>query len=124
LEQQLEKQGDPQGEAHMARFRSLQKQQQLTDRIQTLGNFGLQAADARNWGQAVADIQQALALCGNCAQGETLHKNLGLIYSRKGDFASAERELNLALKLKPDDPDALKAVQILQSQGKRAANSN
>ncbi len=108
----------------MARFRSLQKQQQLTDRIQTLGNFGLQAADARNWGQAVADIQQALALCGNCAQGETLHKNLGLIYSRKGDFASAERELNLALKLKPDDPDALKAVQILQSQGKRAANSN
>ncbi|MDE3179899.1 MAG: tetratricopeptide repeat protein [Acidobacteriota bacterium] len=121
LAQELGKRGSPEAKVYMDRFQELQQKQILTDRVQTLGNFGLQAADEKRWPEAVLDIQQALKPCGNCPQGETLHKNLGLIYFRKGNVLDAQRELRAALKLNPRDADALKAMQILQSlQAKRA----
>ncbi len=124
LAQVFSKEGDPDAKFYMDRFQDLQRRQLLTDRIQTLGNFGLEAANAHNWTQAISDIQQALKLCGNCPQGETLHKNLGLIYSRKGDISNAERELRAALRLNPEDSDALKAMEILQSMPRKPPDVN
>jgi Flp pilus assembly protein TadD len=63
-----------------------------------------------------------MKLCGACPQSEMLHKNLGLIYSRKGDVANADRELRAALKLNPDDAEARKALEILRA-GRNGANS-
>ncbi|MGH9395554.1 MAG: tetratricopeptide repeat protein [Terriglobia bacterium] len=124
LAQELGKRGSPEAKVYMDRFQELQQRQILTDRVQTLGNFGLQAADEKHWRQAVSDIQQALKLCGNCPQGETLHKDLGLIYSREGDVTDAKRELRAALKLNPDDGDALKAMQIVQTLQAKPAGAN
>jgi hypothetical protein len=36
-----------------------------------------------------------------------------LIYARKGDIEDGQRELRLTLKLHPNEPDALKALKIL-----------
>ncbi|MGH9447239.1 MAG: tetratricopeptide repeat protein, partial [Terriglobia bacterium] len=124
LAQALSKSGNAGAKVYMARFQALQKQQLVTDRVQTLGNFGLQAADDHKWPQAVNDYEQALQLCGACAQREKLHKNLGLIYSREGDIANAERELKVALKLNPDDAEAQKAIAILHALQKRTASMN
>ena len=74
--------------------------------------FGLEAASARNWTQALEDLKQALELCGNCRFGADLHRNLGLVYLRTGDTPDGTRELEVALKLNPDDDDARKIVGI------------
>ncbi len=48
-------------------------------------------------------------LCQRCPQLGILHKNIGLIYVRKG-----EQQLQLALKLLPGGPDAVAAAETLR----------
>ncbi len=98
---------------YMARLGELQKDQQLLDRIRTLGNLGIKAADSKDWTDAVATYQEALRLCGECVLSEALHKNLGLIYGHKGDTSQAKIELLQARKLSPGDPDVLQAINAL-----------
>jgi tetratricopeptide (TPR) repeat protein len=64
----LSKAHDPDAQKYQARFDALQRQQQVTDRIQQLGNFALEAANAQNWPQALEQMSQAIELCGNCPQ--------------------------------------------------------
>jgi Flp pilus assembly protein TadD len=51
---------------------------------------------ARKWDDSISTLLQALALAPNDAQ---LHGGLGRIYLQKRDFASAEKELRIALRL-------------------------
>ena len=51
---------------------------------------------AKKWDDAIATLQQALALGPNDAQ---LHGGLGRIYLQKRDFPAAEKELRVALHL-------------------------
>jgi tetratricopeptide (TPR) repeat protein len=85
----LKKYGKPEADEYFTRLDQLQKQRQLTDRVQQLGNFGLEAFNARNWSQAIADLKEALQICGDCRFRANLHWNLGLIYCRKGDIDGA-----------------------------------
>ncbi len=50
----------------------------------------------KKWDDSIATLQKALALAPNDAQ---LHGGLGRIYLQKRDFASAEKELRIALRL-------------------------
>jgi Flp pilus assembly protein TadD len=50
----------------------------------------------KKWDDSISTLQQALALAPNDAQ---LHGGLGRIYLQKRDFASAEKELRIALRL-------------------------
>jgi len=97
------------------RFESLQAKQHITDRAQTLGNFALASAAARDWPQAISQLREGLQLCGNCSALPLLHKDLGLIYCRSGDLKNGLAELVEARKLAPDDPDIGKAIRILES---------
>ena len=51
---------------------------------------------AKKWDDSITTLQQALALAPKDAQ---LHGGLGRIYLQKRDFASAEKELRIALRL-------------------------
>src|SRR6267143_1928366 len=51
---------------------------------------------AKKWEDSVATLHQALALAPNDAQ---LHGGLGRIFLQKRDFAAAEKELRIALRL-------------------------
>jgi len=106
---------DPEGGAYLARFQALEQKHHLSDRVQSLNNFALEAANARNWTQAVAQLQEAIQDCGQCQQLPILHRNLGLIYARKGDIEPGKRELRLALQLNPQDADANTALHTLDS---------
>ena len=106
LARALSKSRDPEAQQYQDRFDALQKRQQVTDRIEQLGNFALEAANAQNWPQAVAQMIEAIQLCGNCSQSAHLHRNLGLFYGRTGKISEAEKELRSALDLQPNDADA------------------
>ena len=92
----------------------MQKSQEIADRVSQLGNFALEAANAQNWPQAVEQMNEAIALCGNCPQGAHLHKNLGLFYGRTGNIGAARKELHTALEFSPNDADAQNALAMLE----------
>ena len=73
-----------------------------------------ESAGARDWNQAVSQLEQAVQVCGNCPSLGDLHKNLGLIYCRSGDLEKGERELRMAANLKPSDPDVKKSLEIIE----------
>jgi tetratricopeptide (TPR) repeat protein len=96
-----------------ARFQALQQQNGTTERAQTLNNFALAAAKSGNWPQAIAQLRQAIEVCGNCQSSSLLHKNLGLTQCQAGNYEDGEKELRLAQKAIPNDPDILRALQML-----------
>src|SRR5579885_1614339 len=100
---------------YQERFTALQQQRRIADRAETLGNFALASAAARDIPQAVAQFREALAVCGECRSRGDLHKNLGLVYCRSGDLKNGRAELVEARRLKPHDADVGRALEILDS---------
>jgi tetratricopeptide (TPR) repeat protein len=98
-----------------ARFENLQAQEHITDRASTLGNFALASADAHDWPQAISQMKEALRVCVDCGALPVLHKDLGLIYCRAGDFNNGRTELLEAQKLTPKDDDIVQALHALDS---------
>jgi tetratricopeptide (TPR) repeat protein len=115
---------DPEAKRYMERFQALEKGSQLNDRVHTLNNFALSAAQNHNWPLALEQLKDAIESCGQCGAAPTLHKNLGLIYARKGDTELAIRELDLALKEDPRSADAQKALEILRRIKEETSHSN
>jgi tetratricopeptide (TPR) repeat protein len=124
LARALSKSHAPESTKYMDRFIALQKALQLTDQAKELNNFALDAASNHDWPLAINQLKEALEVCGPCSERAVLHRNLGLIYARKGDINDGERELQLALEISPRDADALKAIKILQDLQERRSNSN
>jgi tetratricopeptide (TPR) repeat protein len=113
LAQALNKVGNPEAKVFLERFQTLKQQREVDDRIQKLGSYGLEAANAKDWPQAVKDFKEALELCGQCTSAEDLHRNLGLIYVLKGEVEAGRGELETALRIRPDDADARRALASL-----------
>jgi tetratricopeptide (TPR) repeat protein len=116
LAQALSRVGRPEAKVFLERFQNLKQQREVNDRIQKLGSYGLEAASARDWPQAVADFKEAVELCGQCTSSADLHLNLGLIYILKGDLEEGKRELETVLRIKPNNADARKALQSLSNK--------
>jgi tetratricopeptide (TPR) repeat protein len=114
LARALKKANDPEAQKYQDRYDQLQKDQQISDRVQQLGNFALAASNAQNWPQAFAQMQEAVQLCGACPEAAHLHKNLGWMYFRTGKLEEAEKELGIALDLNPSDADAKLALAAIQ----------
>ena len=64
-------------------------------------------------------MREALQVCGECRFSADLHRNLGLIYCRQGDLQNGKRELEAALQLRPGDPDARQAMEVIASLEKK-----
>lgn len=116
LAQTLSRAGKPEAKVFLERFQDLKQQREVNDRIQKLGSYGLEAANARDWPQAVTDFKEAIELCGQCASSVDLHRNLGLIYILKGEVEEGKKELEVVLRIKPSDTDARKALQSLSGK--------
>ena len=110
LAKSLSKTHDPGAKQYQDRFETLQKEQQRADRVSELGNLAIEAANAKNWPQALQQMNEAIQLCGKCPQSAHLHKNLGLFYGRAGNVDEAKKELRTALELEPNDSDARNAL--------------
>jgi tetratricopeptide (TPR) repeat protein len=98
----------------------LQAQHDSIDQAQTLSNFALAAAKERKWNEAIDNLQQAIQACGDCRAMPILHKNLGLIECQAGKVDDGEKELLLARKFIPDDPDIERALQLVAQERKKS----
>lgn len=115
LAKSLNKIHDPEAAQYQDRLATLEKNQQIGDRVSELGAFALEAANAHDWPQAVEQMNAAIQLCGNCAQSANLHKNLGFFYRRVGNITEAKRELHAALQLRPNDTDVQSALTAIET---------
>ena len=114
LARSLGKTHDPEAKQYQDRFETVQKEQQLADRVSELGNLAIEAANAQNWPQALQKMNEAIQLCGNCPQSAHLHKNLGLFYGRAGNIDEAKKELRTALELEPNNSDVRNALAAIE----------
>lgn len=113
---------DPeQSHQYNRRFLKLRKTQQLTDRAGTLGDTGLVYARNGQFPEAIETIKKAIELCGDCAAEGLLHKNLGLVYGKSGDYLNARKQLLVAREILPGDREIDVALEYV-NQGIKDAN--
>jgi tetratricopeptide (TPR) repeat protein len=94
-------------------------EQQATSQADITGNLALAAADNHDYAKAIAELEKAIEICGECREQATLKKDLGLIEARSGDLAAAAQELKAAASLNPADPEIKQALAVvLPHQGK------
>jgi tetratricopeptide (TPR) repeat protein len=97
----------------MARYNAVQKERSILDRADTLANNGIEAASAHDWPEAIRQLKEAIAACGDCAEKANLHRKLGIIDCQAGDLVNGETELLAAKALKPDDPVTQAALELV-----------
>ena len=107
----------------MARYTAVQKERRILDQAATLGNNGVVAASAHDWPEATRQLKEALAECGNCAIQGDLHKKLGLIDCQAGNLDEGEKELLAANRLKPNDAEIQRALDLIVRARKQSSAS-
>ena len=105
----------------MARYFAVQKERRILDRADTLANNGIEAASAHDWPEAIRQLKDAIAACGECAAKADLYRKLGIIDCQAGDLDSGEKELLAAKALKPDDPVTQAALELVARARSEAA---
>ncbi len=80
--------------------------------VKALGNEAYLAANKQDWPEAIRLLKKALASCPDCELAAALHKNLGLALCNNGNLDECKQELQEALKLNPNDPDIVKALNL------------
>lgn len=118
LLQLLMQKKSPEVPALAAQVRELKRNELAITQARVLSNFGLDAANEKDWTQAVNKLRDALQACKSCAIRPALQKNLGLVLARSGELALARQELETARKLDPHDRDIEFAIELL-SKGAR-----
>ena len=81
--------------------------------VKSLGNEAYVAASKQDWPEAIRILQKALESCQDCEVAPALHKNLGLALCNNGNLGEGKQELQEALKLNPNDPDIVKALNVV-----------
>jgi tetratricopeptide (TPR) repeat protein len=94
-------------------FRAARQQQSVLDSVKSLGNEAYQAALKKAWPEAISLLRKAVEICDSCEASAGLHKNLGLALCQNGDVNAGRIELETSLKLNPDDPDVVKALNVI-----------
>jgi tetratricopeptide (TPR) repeat protein len=103
----------PESDRLMARYVAVQQERRILDRADTLANNGLEAASAHEWPEAIRQLKEAIAACGDCAAKADLHRKLGIIECQAGNLDNGEKELLAAKALKPDDPVTQAALELV-----------
>jgi tetratricopeptide (TPR) repeat protein len=97
----------------MARYTAVQTERRILDRADTLANNGIEAASAHDWPEAIRQLKEAIAACGDCAAKADLHRKLGIIDCQAGDLDNGEKELLAAKALNPADPVTQAALELI-----------
>jgi len=113
LAQALRSTDQAESEQFMARYTAVQKERRILDRADSLANNGIEAESAHDWPEAIRQLKEAIATCGECAAKADLHRKLGIVNCQAGDLANGEKELLAAKALKPDDPVTQAALELV-----------
>jgi tetratricopeptide (TPR) repeat protein len=108
----------------MARYTAVQKEHRIIDRADTLANNGVEAASVHDWPEAIRQLNEAIAACGDCASIADLHRKLGIVECQAGDLEKGEKELLAAKALKPTDPVTQAALELVaRARSQRSASA-
>jgi tetratricopeptide (TPR) repeat protein len=108
----------------MARYVAVQTERRILDRADALANNGIEAASAHDWPEAIRQLKEAIAACGDCAAKAEFHRKLGIVDCQAGDLDKGETELLAAKALTPDDPVTQAALELIgQARSQHAASS-
>ena len=111
---------DPQAaKAYRERVQTVKKKAQNADRAKMLSVLAASSSREGKLPQAIAQLQEALDLCGDCPLRGDLLKNLGLTYCHAGDLKNGETRLRQALKLMPRDAEIQKSLKMLGSRAEK-----
>jgi len=102
----------PEAGHYAQRLRDLKTEELNTTQARVLSNLALGAAKDKDWVKAIAQLRDAVQVCGTCPEQANLRKNLGLILLQSGDAAEARMELKRALALNPEDRDTEYALRL------------
>jgi tetratricopeptide (TPR) repeat protein len=94
-------------------FEAQKRKEAALAQVKSLGMEAYQAANKRDWPEAIRILKKALESCADCALAAALHKNLGLALCSNGNLDEGKQELQKALKLNPNDPDVVKALHVV-----------
>jgi tetratricopeptide (TPR) repeat protein len=100
-------------EQFTARYNAVQKERRILDRADSLANNGIEAESAHDWPEAIRQLREAIATCGDCAAKADLHRKLGIVDCQAGDLVNGEKELLTAKALNPDDPVTQAALALI-----------
>jgi tetratricopeptide (TPR) repeat protein len=101
-----------------AQFGRLKAQNSVVDQAKSLANEAFHAFTLQDWSESARLYREALETCGNCEIESALHRDLGLSLCHDGQIARGADELRKALALNPEDRDAAKALEAIQSLNK------
>jgi tetratricopeptide (TPR) repeat protein len=113
LSRELRKSAPEESKQLDERFQAARQQQSTLDSVKSLGNQAYRAALKKAWPEAIGLLRQAVEICGSCEVSAGLHKNLGLALCHGGDVNAGRIELETSLKLNPDDPDVVIALNVI-----------
>jgi len=113
LARALQSTDQAESEQFMTRYNFVQKERRILDRADSLANNGIEAESAHDWPEAVRQLQEAIAACGDCRAKADLHRKLGIIDCQSGDLDKGEKELLAAKALNPDDPVTQAALALI-----------
>lgn len=116
LFQALRKRNDPDAARALEQFNRLVSESEQTNRARELGNEAYAAIQKQSWSAAKDALERAIAICGSCPIEADLHQRLGLSECHGGDITEGEKELRIALSLKPDDLETVEALQWVADQ--------
>ena len=114
LARELKPQNPDESRTLMQQFNQVRIQDARLDPIKTLGNEAYAASQQQDWPRAIELLHNALSQCGDCSIAAGLHRNLGLALCHIGNLNEGAEELHTALRLNPDDRDAVAALNIIQ----------
>jgi tetratricopeptide (TPR) repeat protein len=114
LARQVRPQNPEEASTLMQQFKQVRSQDAKLDTIKDLGNEAYAASQRQDWPRAIQLLRNALSECGDCSIVAGLHRNLGLALCHTGDLEEGAEELHTALRLNPEDRDAVAALNIIQ----------
>jgi tetratricopeptide (TPR) repeat protein len=94
-------------------FEAQKRKDAALAQVKSLGMEAYQAANKRDWPEAIRLLKKALESCADCTLAASLHKNLGLALCNNGNLEEGKQELQESLKLNPNDPDVVKALNVV-----------
>ena len=98
-----------------AQLARLKTQSSVVEQAKRLANEAFHSFTLAEWRESARLYDEALETCGDCEIEGALHRDLGLSLCRDGQITRGADELRKALALNPEDRDAAKALEAIQS---------
>ena len=109
---------------HRESLRALQNRHRLDQKVDLLLRLAQEAAAARNWSGSLVYLEDALQECDPCGSAREVHRGLAMVYSQIGNLGAALKELQVVLRLRPNDKTATELMRRIEEAKTNGCDSH